>query len=270
MIRSTLSIELAKPLISHAFCLQRCWLVLFPSPLWGGVRGGGSHDGKNLRSPLPHPPPQGSRGSPCSPYRRPASGRGQARDRGAWSQSSSISRSGFRRCKPTCRVPALLAACCMRWRPRIMADRPAAFGFLFALTAAALRSRPGPAVLVATRRALLDFGKPCSHGLAQLGLEVGRLLIVETETDKDALWSLEDALRSEARPAAVAGADRRRPRPYRQPPPEPRGRRAFQRRSSSWAPPSPPAPAPPPRAGASLRLWPPATISAPSSVRAGA
>jgi protein ImuA len=85
-------------------------------------------------------------------------------------------------------------------------DRPAAFGFLFALTAAALRSRPGPAVLVATRRALLDFGRPCGHGLAQLGLEVGRLLIVETETDKDALWTIEDALRSEARPAVVAGA----------------------------------------------------------------
>jgi len=85
-------------------------------------------------------------------------------------------------------------------------DRPAAFGFLFALTAAALRSRPGPAVLVATRRALLDFGRPCGHGLAQLGLDVGRLLIVETETDKDALWTIEDALRSQARPAVVAGA----------------------------------------------------------------
>jgi protein ImuA len=85
-------------------------------------------------------------------------------------------------------------------------DRPAAFGFLFALTAAALGSRPGPAVLVATRRALLDFGRPCGHGLAQLGLDVGRLLIVETSTDKDALWTIEDALRSEARPAMVAGA----------------------------------------------------------------
>jgi protein ImuA len=85
-------------------------------------------------------------------------------------------------------------------------DRPAAFGFLFALTAAALRSRPGPAVLVATRRALADFGKPCGHGLAQLGLDVGRFLIVETSTDKDALWTIEDTLRSEARPAMVAGA----------------------------------------------------------------
>jgi protein ImuA len=85
-------------------------------------------------------------------------------------------------------------------------DRPAAFGFLFALTAATLLSRPGPAVLVATRRALADFGKPCGHGLAQLGLDVGRLLIVETSTDKDALWTIEDTLRSDARPAVVAGA----------------------------------------------------------------
>jgi protein ImuA len=85
-------------------------------------------------------------------------------------------------------------------------DRPAAFGFLFAVAAAALHRRPGPAVFVATRRALLDFGKPCGHGLAQLGLDVGRLIIVETKTDKDALWTIEDALRSEARPAMVAGA----------------------------------------------------------------
>ena len=94
----------------------------------------------------------------------------------------------------------------MRWPRRSHGDRPAAFGFLFALTAAALRSRPGPAVLVAARRALADFGRPCGHGLAQLGLDVGRLLIVETSTDKDALWTIEDALRSEARPAMVAGA----------------------------------------------------------------
>ena len=90
------------------------------------------------------------------------------------------------------------------------ADRPAAFGFLFTLTALALRARPEPAVrpavLVATRRALSDFGDPYGHGLAQLGLDVGRLILVETKTDKDALWAIEETLRSEARPAMVAGA----------------------------------------------------------------
>jgi protein ImuA len=84
-------------------------------------------------------------------------------------------------------------------------DRPAAFGFVFAVTAAALRARAGPAVLIAAQRALMDFGTPYGHGLAQLGLDVGRLLIVETRTDQDALWALEDALRSDACPAMVAG-----------------------------------------------------------------
>jgi protein ImuA len=39
-----------------------------------------------------------------------------------------------------------------------------------------------------------------------LGVDVGRLILVETDTDKDALWALEEALRSEARPAMVTGA----------------------------------------------------------------
>jgi protein ImuA len=85
-------------------------------------------------------------------------------------------------------------------------DRPAAFAFTFALTTAALRARPGPAVLVAARQALMDFGKPYGHGLAQLGLDVGRLLIVEARSDKDALWAIEDTLRSGAAPSMVAGA----------------------------------------------------------------
>jgi protein ImuA len=84
------------------------------------------------------------------------------------------------------------------------ADRPAAFGFLMGLLAAALRARAGSAVFVAARRTL-NFGRPNGHGLLQLGLDVGRLILIETETDKDALWALEETLRSEARPAMVAG-----------------------------------------------------------------
>jgi protein ImuA len=85
-------------------------------------------------------------------------------------------------------------------------DRPAAFGFVFALTAAALAARPGMAVLIASRRALADFGSLYGHGLAQLGLDVGRLLLIETRSDKEALWAIEDTLRSGARPAMVVGA----------------------------------------------------------------
>jgi protein ImuA len=84
-------------------------------------------------------------------------------------------------------------------------DRPAAFGFLFTLTALGLEARPGPAVFIAARRALADFGVPYFHGLGQLGLDVGRLVLVETRTDKDALWALEETLRSGAA-AMVAGA----------------------------------------------------------------
>ena len=85
------------------------------------------------------------------------------------------------------------------------ADRPAAFGFLFTLTALGLEARPGPAVFVAARRTLAEFGAPYGHGLAQLGLDVGRLILVETGSDKDALWALEETLRSGAA-AMVAGA----------------------------------------------------------------
>jgi protein ImuA len=85
-------------------------------------------------------------------------------------------------------------------------DRPAAFGFVLALTAAALAARPGVALFIASHRALADLGALYGHGLAQLGLDVGRLLLIETRSDKDALWALEDSLRSGARPAMVAGA----------------------------------------------------------------
>ena len=85
-------------------------------------------------------------------------------------------------------------------------DRPAAFGFSLALMACAQQARTGPAVFVASRRCLADFGNLYGHGLHQHGLDVGRLLLVETRTDKDALWAIEESLRSQAAPAMVAGA----------------------------------------------------------------
>ncbi|MBX9589938.1 MAG: hypothetical protein K2X43_11575 [Hyphomonadaceae bacterium] len=84
-------------------------------------------------------------------------------------------------------------------------DRPAALGFLLALTAAALPTRTGPAVFVAVRRTL-DGGALYGPGLSQLGIDVSRLILVEAETDTDALWALEETLRSQARPAIVTGA----------------------------------------------------------------
>jgi protein ImuA len=103
-------------------------------------------------------------------------------------------------------LPARLAKGALNELVADYADRPAAFGFLFALAALSLNERGGPVVLVATRRALADFGQPYGHGLAQMGIDVGRLILVQTGSDKEALWAMEEALRSEARPAMVAGA----------------------------------------------------------------
>jgi protein ImuA len=85
-------------------------------------------------------------------------------------------------------------------------DRPAAFGFVFALMAMAAQQSSGIAFLVTTRRALGHYGRPCGGGLAQAGLDPGRLVIVEARSDKDALWALEEVLRSGAQPCVVAGA----------------------------------------------------------------
>ena len=85
-------------------------------------------------------------------------------------------------------------------------DRPSAFGFAFGLMAGALQARPGPALLVMTQRALKDHGRPYAHGLRQLGINMQRLVLIETRNDKDAHWALEETLRSQARPSMVLGA----------------------------------------------------------------
>jgi protein ImuA len=83
-------------------------------------------------------------------------------------------------------------------------DMPAAFGFVAALAGQALATRQGQGLFVLSRRALADYGAPYSHGLAELGLSPEHLLFLETKTDRDALWALEEALRLRA-VAALAG-----------------------------------------------------------------
>jgi protein ImuA len=85
-------------------------------------------------------------------------------------------------------------------------ERPAALGFAVALAASAMGRRRGPALLVASRRSLSDLGSLYGHGLEGLGLDAGRLILVETRSDKDALWALEETLKSKAGPAVVLGA----------------------------------------------------------------
>jgi protein ImuA len=59
-------------------------------------------------------------------------------------------------------------------------------------------------LLVLPAYGLRDYGRPYGHGLNALGLDPGRLILVETAHRKDTLWAMEEALRSRA-PAAVAG-----------------------------------------------------------------
>src|SRR6202011_4235781 len=86
--------------------------------------------------------------------------------------------------------------------PQTHGDTPAAFGFLAALLARFMPpSRP---LLLVASPAFADHGRPHGHGLNRLGLDPARLILVETKADKQALWAMEEALRS-AVPAAVAG-----------------------------------------------------------------
>jgi protein ImuA len=86
-------------------------------------------------------------------------------------------------------------------------DRAAAIGFALSLMslATATRARCGPPMLVLSRPALRDFGTLYAHGLTGLGLDAGHVLLIETRTDKDALWAMEETLRSSARPSLVLG-----------------------------------------------------------------
>jgi protein ImuA len=84
-------------------------------------------------------------------------------------------------------------------------ERPAALGFVLALVASSLRLRRGHAIFVATRRSL-PYGRLYGQGLSEFGVDPQRLILIEARNDKDVLWALEETLRAEAIPAAVAGA----------------------------------------------------------------
>jgi protein ImuA len=61
----------------------------------------------------------------------------------------------------------------------------------------------GPLLLVTSPRGL-GCGRPYGHGLGALGLDPARVILVEAADDGQALWAMEEALRSGV-PAAVAG-----------------------------------------------------------------
>ena len=97
---------------------------------------------------------------------------------------------------------------------------PAAFGFILALLtrisspyptsmpAGARKGGPGGGkkklFLIMPAYGLREYGRPHGHGCNGLGLDPGRLILVETRHRNETLWAMEEALRSGA-PAAVAG-----------------------------------------------------------------
>ena len=89
--------------------------------------------------------------------------------------------------------------------PATYGDTGAAFGFATAVAARIQGSRGGPVVLVASRRGIVDLGRPYGPGLAGLGLDPGRLLLVEVANPHEALWAIDKALRSGV-VAVVVGA----------------------------------------------------------------
>jgi protein ImuA len=86
--------------------------------------------------------------------------------------------------------------------PEARGDILAAFGFVAAVLS---RVRPGaPLFLVTSPCGLATFGRPYGHGLNGLGLDPARVILVAAPNATQALWAMEEALRSGV-PAAVAG-----------------------------------------------------------------
>ena len=85
-------------------------------------------------------------------------------------------------------------------------DNAAAFGFMAALLgrfAKADRAK-APVLIVTGPESVAGYGRPFGHGLARLGVDPSRVILVQTQNDKQTLWALEEILRS-GRPAVVGG-----------------------------------------------------------------
>ncbi|WP_181704550.1 ImuA family protein [Chthonobacter rhizosphaerae] len=70
----------------------------------------------------------------------------------------------------------------------------AACGFLAALAASLGEGRRGPVLWVRDVRAAREAGRPAALGLAQLGLDPSRVLVVEVGQPADVLWAVEEGL----------------------------------------------------------------------------
>lgn len=75
-------------------------------------------------------------------------------------------------------------------------DLPAALGFLIALMASFPDN--GPIFIVTSAQSLSAAGRLHGHGLNALGLDPGRITLVEARNETEAFWAIEETLRSGA------------------------------------------------------------------------
>ena len=95
--------------------------------------------------------------------------------------------------------------------PHAYPDMPAAFAFHAGLAAILLKADRNDAPLLWARctdgsKSAHDFGRPAPQGLAALGLDPARLVLVETTHPREALWAMEEGLRAGAIVAGEIGA----------------------------------------------------------------
>jgi protein ImuA len=75
-------------------------------------------------------------------------------------------------------------------------DLPAALGFLGALMASLPDN--GPIFIITSAQSLISAGRLYGHGLNALGLDPGRITLVEARDETEAFWAIEETLRSGA------------------------------------------------------------------------
>lgn len=89
------------------------------------------------------------------------------------------------------------------------ADAPAAAAFLAALLVRlAHAGRQGAVLVCQSRGGAARFGRLHGPGWRDLGLEPADLLVVETRRERDALWAMEESLRSGAAAAVLGETER--------------------------------------------------------------